>query len=293
MHHNHQAQFLGTQSPFGSNFGTGNYGFSNLGFTGVNPLTGQYIVQLVPTNSALNNNIENAFGQAGIWGGMPTHHAINGWSTPWGTWSTPWSNWGTPWGGHNTGWTPGWGQTQAWGTPWNHTSWNNTPWNNTTWNNTTWNNPSTNWWQGTGSQWGNVCGIHGGTCASPATFVTPTGWQNVSAWNGTGQSVSLTGSGVRYIHNDSDTVIEIYIPGVKTENLEVLTIGGELRIRQAGSRTQGGLDTTEGYLSVALPVYCDGTQLQAQAAGEYLRITVPTRKEVASSIKKFKPTRLK
>src|SRR5437660_773618 len=88
MHHT-QAHGLGQQYPFGSGLGGNTWRFSNLGLTSVNPMTGQYFIQFVPSSTPLNNNFENVFAHPGFFPSTvnPTQ-GITSWAWPQGWNST-------------------------------------------------------------------------------------------------------------------------------------------------------------------------------------------------------------
>ena len=108
--------------------------------------------------------------------------------------------------------------------------------------------------------------------------------------NGTPSNFMTGMENVRFIDNDTETVIEIFMPGINAANTEVTAIGHEIRIRLIGGGTVTGLDS---FFSVPMPLYGEGSQIQASASNELLRLVVPTRKEIASKIKKVKPSKMK
>lgn len=97
---------------------------------------------------------------------------------------------------------------------------------------------------------------------------------------------------VKFIDNDTETIIEIYTPGLNLENSEVSTVANEIRVRFSGGNTSQASEMPF-KLVLPMPAFGDGQQLQASAANDFLRIVVATRKEIASTIKKVKPTKIK
>ncbi len=117
-----------------------------------------------------------------------------------------------------------------------------------------------------------------------------TEWPNAGFRMPTNGTLGL--ASVRFLDKDTETVIEIHAPGFMTETAEVCAIANEIRIRFFGT----GDDKTQNSpmkLTLPLPTFGDGQQIQATAVNDFMRITVATRKEIASTIKKIKPSKFK
>ncbi|MEN8237105.1 MAG: hypothetical protein ABFQ95_06150 [Pseudomonadota bacterium] len=97
---------------------------------------------------------------------------------------------------------------------------------------------------------------------------------------------------VRFIDNDTETIIEIHALGLNMENSEVSTIANEIRVRFFGGSTRQTSEMSS-MLVLPMPTFGDNQQVQAAATNDFLRIVVATRKEIANTIKKIKPTKLK
>lgn len=99
-------------------------------------------------------------------------------------------------------------------------------------------------------------------------------------------------SNVRYIDNDTETIIDCFLPGINAESSEVVAIGGEIRIRYPLNQVWPNMLNTEGAFSLPLPQLGDGSRIKAQAINDFLRITVPTAANVVNTIQKVRPAKI-
>ncbi len=107
------------------------------------------------------------------------------------------------------------------------------------------------------------------------------------SWGSNFGGSSQTPANVRYNDNDTETIIEFSVPGMNMEESTISIFGGEMRVRMGGSHSSGT------FYSLPIPGYGDVSRIQASASSETLRITVPTQKEIANTVRKIKPTRMK
>ena len=109
---------------------------------------------------------------------------------------------------------------------------------------------------------------------------------------GTQSSAVPPASNVRYIDNDSETIIDCFLPGINTELTEVVSIGNEIRIRGIHQNATTGTLSGQTFLSLPLPQLGDGSKLKAQAINDFLRITVPTAANITSKMQKVRPVKI-
>ncbi len=97
---------------------------------------------------------------------------------------------------------------------------------------------------------------------------------------------------VRFVDNDTEVIFEIQTPGFNTETTEITAMGDQIRVRVFVQTGAGSGDNVPFMLTLPMPSLGDMNQIKASAANDFLRITVPTRKEIVDTFKKIKPTKI-
>ncbi len=117
-------------------------------------------------------------------------------------------------------------------------------------------------------------------------------WGNNMNFSGMDSSMQNPAN-VRYTDNDTETVIEFSLPGITPENATLSIVGREMRIRPFGGSRGNKNMGDNSYYSLPIPGYGDISSIQFSATDDLLRITIPTQKEIANTIKTIKPVRIK